>query len=114
MVIGLDNITLAWWTRLFLNKKLTFDDIFASVPSTLIETKYSRMDQVKLFKGCLPQILLGPLLCTLFHNDVSVVAFAFALLFLVLIKLQKIHLLISLKEDLKSHGQKKISKATSN
>ena len=26
---------------------------------------YSRMDQVKAFKGCLPQILLGPLLNTL-------------------------------------------------
>ena len=24
-------------------------------------TKYSTMDQVKFFKGCLPQILLGPL-----------------------------------------------------
>ena len=28
-------------------------------------TKYSRMDQVKSFKGCLPQILLGPFLNTL-------------------------------------------------
>ena len=27
--------------------------------------KYSRMDQVKFFKGCLPQILLGPILNTL-------------------------------------------------
>ena len=27
--------------------------------------KYSRMDQVKLFKGCLPQIFLGPFLGTL-------------------------------------------------
>ena len=25
---------------------------------------YSRMDQVKVFKGCLPQILLGPFLNT--------------------------------------------------
>ena len=30
-------------------------------------TKYSRMDQVKFFKGCLPQILLGPFLNTLSH-----------------------------------------------
>ena len=29
--------------------------------------KYSRMDQVKSFKGCLPQILLGPFLNTLSH-----------------------------------------------
>ena len=28
-------------------------------------TKYSRVDQVKFFKGCLRQILLGPLLNTL-------------------------------------------------
>ena len=28
-------------------------------------TKYSRIDQVKFFKGCLPQILLGSLLNTL-------------------------------------------------
>ena len=28
-------------------------------------TKYSRMDQGKVFKGCLPQILLGPFLNTL-------------------------------------------------
>ena len=31
-----------------------------------IETKYSRMDQVTLFKGCLPQILLVP-----FLHDIS-------------------------------------------
>ena len=30
-----------------------------------IESKYSRIDQVKFFKGCLPQILLGPFLKTL-------------------------------------------------
>ena len=29
--------------------------------------KPSRMDQVKFFKGCLPQILLGPFLNTLSH-----------------------------------------------
>ena len=29
-------------------------------------TKYSRMDQV-IFKGCIPQILLGPFLNTLSH-----------------------------------------------
>ena len=33
----------------------------------LLETKYSRMDQVKFFKGCLPQILLGPFLKALSH-----------------------------------------------
>ena len=30
-------------------------------------TKYSRVDEVKFFKGCLPQILLGPFLNTLSH-----------------------------------------------
>ena len=30
-------------------------------------TKYSRIDQVKVFKGCLPQILLGLILNTLSH-----------------------------------------------
>ena len=33
----------------------------------LFETKYSRMDQVKFFKVCLPQILLGPFLNTFPH-----------------------------------------------
>ena len=31
------------------------------------ELKNSRIDQVKFFKGCLPQILLGPFLNTLSH-----------------------------------------------
>ena len=31
----------------------------------LDERKYSRMDRVKFFKGCIPQILLGPFLDTL-------------------------------------------------
>ena len=43
--------------------------------STSYGTKYSRMDQIKFvegtlykfFKGCLPQILLGPFLNTLSH-----------------------------------------------
>ena len=30
-------------------------------------TKYSRMDQVKFFKGCFPQFLLGPFLNTWFQ-----------------------------------------------
>ena len=33
----------------------------------LYGTKYSRVDQVKAFKGRFPQILLGPLLNTLSH-----------------------------------------------
>ena len=33
----------------------------------LFGTKYSRMDQVKFLKGCLPQVLLGPFLDTLSH-----------------------------------------------
>ena len=36
-------------------------------------TKYSRMDQVKFFKGCLPQVLLGPFLNTLSHIFDSVI-----------------------------------------
>ena len=36
-----------------------------SLSPGLFETKYSRMDQVKFFKGCLPQILLVPFLNTL-------------------------------------------------
>ena len=35
--------------------------------------KYSRVDQVKFFKGCLPQILLGPLLNNLFQIYVVVI-----------------------------------------
>ena len=33
----------------------------------LFGSRYSRMDQVQFFKGCLPQILLGPFLNTLTH-----------------------------------------------
>ena len=33
----------------------------------VIWAKYSRMDQVKCFKGCLPQILPGPFVNTLSH-----------------------------------------------
>ena len=33
--------------------------------STSNESRYSKMDQVKFFKDCLPQILLGPFLDTL-------------------------------------------------
>ena len=36
-----------------------------SVDGRITGTKYSRMDQVKFFTGCLSQILLGPFLNTL-------------------------------------------------
>ena len=36
------------------------------------ESKYSRMEQVKFFKGCLPQVLLGPFLNTLPHMYICV------------------------------------------
>ena len=35
------------------------------VTSVLNRPKYSRMDQEKFFKGCLPQISFGPFLNTL-------------------------------------------------
>ena len=38
-----------------------------SLSPGLFETKYSRMVEVKFFKGCLPQILLVPFLNTLSH-----------------------------------------------
>ena len=38
-------------------------------------TKYSRMDQVKFFKGCLPQILLGPFLNALSHVSIAASSF---------------------------------------
>ena len=37
------------------------------VACVICEANYSRMDQVKFFKGCLPQILLGLFLNTLSH-----------------------------------------------
>ena len=49
-------------SSLFLN--LSFKDF-----NITYETKYSRMDQVKFFKGCLLQILLGPFLNTLSHIE---------------------------------------------
>ena len=36
-----------------------------TTPTTANKSKYSRVDQVKFFKGCLPQILFGSLLNTL-------------------------------------------------
>ena len=33
-----------------------------TVPDSIYGTKYSRVDQVKIFKGCPPQILHGPFL----------------------------------------------------
>ena len=36
-----------------------------TTPTRENESKYSRVDQIKYFKGCLQQILLGPLLNTL-------------------------------------------------
>ena len=43
-------------------------------------TKYSRMDQVKFFKGCLPQILLGPFLNILSHIKLLFTSLRFSLL----------------------------------
>ena len=43
-------------------------------------TKYSRMDQVKFFKGCLPQILLGPFLNILSHIKLLFTRLRFSLL----------------------------------
>ena len=51
--------------------KLSYCIFFLGVPDEgegqTFGTKYSRMDQVKFFKGCLPQILLGPFLNALTH-----------------------------------------------
>ena len=44
-------------------------------------TKYSRMDQVKIFNSCLPQILLGPFLNTLSHIYIRTTMFMFQLHF---------------------------------
>ena len=35
--------------------------------SAIFGSRYSKMDQTKFFKSCLPQILLGPFLNTLIH-----------------------------------------------
>ena len=39
-----------------------FDMVLKTPLQGLIGTNYSRVDQVKISKSCLPQILLGPLL----------------------------------------------------
>ena len=36
-------------------------------------SRYSRMDRVKFFKGCLPQILVGPFLNTLTFTHMEIV-----------------------------------------
>ena len=38
--------------------------------ASFYRSRYSRMDQVKFFKGCLSQVLLGPFLNTLTHVGV--------------------------------------------
>ena len=44
-----------------------FDKVLKNGQSAQERTKGSRTDQVRLFKGCLLQILLGPFLNTLIH-----------------------------------------------
>ena len=53
---------------IFLAHKYFLVCSFLSCISTPVYwTKYSRMDQVEFFKGCLPQISFGPFLNTLSH-----------------------------------------------
>ena len=47
-----------------------FDHFVELAPKGLSETKCSRMNQVKIFKGCLPHMLLGPDLNTLSQMSV--------------------------------------------
>ena len=42
-------------------------DFLEKIFEGLYGSKYSRMDQVKFFKDCLPHILLGPFLNTFTH-----------------------------------------------
>ena len=48
----------------YLNEILmnVFSNYIPSTWTTIYGTKYSKIDQVKFFKGCLPQISLGPFL----------------------------------------------------
>ena len=51
-----------------ITKKLLKHQMFEKSTSRycfIFGTNYLRMDQVEFFKGCLPQILLGPFLDTL-------------------------------------------------
>ena len=45
--------------------------VYRSGDKAINVSQYSRMDQVKFFKGCRPQILLGPFLNTLFQTLVT-------------------------------------------
>ena len=47
--------------------KCPFKEQAVTLTQTIYGTKYSKMNQVKSFKGCLPQIPLGPFLNTLTH-----------------------------------------------
>ena len=42
-----------------------YETVQVDILNSLFETKYPRMDQLKFFKDCLPQILLGQFLNTL-------------------------------------------------
>ena len=62
------------WTETALtncDEKISWKNLsltsFHQVSNGLLEPKYSRIDQVKFFEGCLPKILLGPFLNTLCH-----------------------------------------------
>ena len=57
-------LTLAY-SRYLFRKKLHHRYLMGTYGS-----KHSRMDQIKVFKGFLPQILLGPFLNTLSHLSV--------------------------------------------
>ena len=65
------NIQFALERITYKNENPYFQDLVT------FETKYSRMDQVKFFKGCLPQILLGPFLNTLSHLFLNHLFFGF-------------------------------------
>ena len=52
---------------MFFGLSAWFHQVCDSLTIETFGTKWSRMDQVKFFKGCLSQILLGPFLNTMFH-----------------------------------------------
>ena len=58
-------------TRPAQTDNISIQSIGISKEKSTYRTKYYRKDQFKFFKGCLPQILLGPFLNTLTHRQKS-------------------------------------------
>ena len=73
--------------------------IFHACLQTTHGSRYSRMNQVKYFKGCIPQILLAPFLNTLIHIYFNFFFGNFSFVHLICLFLNGFSLIFSLQNN---------------